>query len=285
VGGYHDGEEITRMTPAALAALISAFVGAPVPAGEEAFVLRDGVLELTAALEPLTDTAHGLEQRKPEVLVKAPFQVLARYDVDHFRRFLPPEPVELGDVWPLEATAVLPFLRQLMPGASAELHHGAVGAPGAFACLRSVDEREAEIVLRAHAEFRFHAGGLGTEVWYTPAQFRGRLRLDRVNGRVSAFELLVPDARANLDLNVRVDDHVEADIGRIPRLELRSGPFPADLPGGLTLAEAEVRLAQRFYPATTLEWLALPAALARAQETGKPLHVLVMFGSLFDESC
>ena len=254
--------------------------------GGESFSLRPGSLELEARLEPLNDTAHGLEQDRPELIVSRPLLARDRYDVDHFRRLLPGHPVEVGDIWPLDPRAVLPFLRQLMPGATEELHHGQVSAPGVFACLRWADAEAVEIVLRAHAEFQFHAGGLDAEVWVTPAQFRGRLRIDRRAGTVSAFELVLPDARANVDVNVREGDHVIADIGRISRLEVRSGELADDGDrGGLSLAAAEASLARRFYPAAELEWLELPAALAKSRASGKPLHVLTMFGSLFDESC
>lgn len=256
------------------------------PGGEgETFRLKDGEVRLEARLEPLTDTVHGLELQHPDVLVGEPLRRTDRYDVDHFRRLLPPRPVEVGEVWPIDTQAVLPFLRQLLPGATGELHHGSVGAPGAFACLRWADDEAAEIVLRAHAEFALEVGLPPTEVWFTPAQFRGRLRLERTSGTLSGFELLLPDAAANVDLNVRVGESVVADIGRIPRMELRTGELPDETRGGLSLAEAEARLARHFYPAAEVEWLPLAAALERAQQEQKLLHVVVMFGSLLDESC
>jgi hypothetical protein len=269
-----------------LAATTLLFGQGGAPRNSETFSLRAGTLELEARIEPLTDMVHGLERNHPEIVVSAPCVARDRYDVDHFRRLLPPHGVEVGEIWPIDPKALLPFLRQVIPGATDELHHGPVGAPGAFACLRFASEETAEIVLRAHVEFRYQAGHPATDVWLTPSQFRGRLGIDRRAGTVRAFELLVPDARANVDVNVRVEEMMIADIGRIPCLELRSGELPDDGDhGGLSLAQAEARLARRFYAAAELEWLELPAALARARASGKPLHVLTMFGSLFDESC
>jgi hypothetical protein len=274
------------MRIATLAASVMLLGQSSVAPGGETFSLRPGSLELEARLEPLTDTAYGLERERPEILVTAPHRARDRYDVDHFRRFLPTHPVQVGDVWPVDPKAVLPFLRQVIPVATDELHHGPVGAPGAFACLRWASEDAAEIVLRAHAEFHILAGSPPTEFWLTPAQFLGRMRLDRRAGTVSAFELLLPDARANVDVNVRRGEDVVADIGRIPRLEVRSGALGDDGDhGGLSLAAAEALLAKSFYPSAGLEWLELPAALAESRATGKPMHVLTMFGSLLDESC
>lgn len=252
----------------------------------ETFALRAGTLELEARIEPLTDTAHGMERDHPGIVVRAPCLARDRYDVDHFRRLLPPQPVAVGDVWPIDPRALLPFLRQLIPGATEELHHGPVGAPGAFACLRWASADAAEIVLRAHIEFRYLAGNPTTDVWLTPSQFRGRMQLDRRSGTVRAFELVVPDARANVDVNLREGEFAIADIGRIPRMEVRSGEVADDGDhGGLSLAAAEASLARSFYPAAALEWPALPEALSLSRASGKPLHVLVLFGSLLDESC
>lgn len=251
--------------------------------------LRAGALELEARWEPLTDTVYGFEKQHPELGSPAPCVVRERHGAEAFRAFLPSGPVAVGDTWRVEAAAALPFLRQLHAGATASLHHGeamGLGIPGAWACLRSLDEQEAEIVLRVHAEFR-QAGPDGeTRLWITPAQFRGRLRLDRTRGEVRAFELLLPDQSANVDVNVAVEGDVLADIGRFPSLGVAGGEFSgSEAGGGLSLAAAEALLARRFYPLAELEWLELPEALARARETDQPLHIVALFGSLLDESC
>lgn len=273
------------MRSAVLACLTAWGAGDSLSTGGETFTLASGAFELVACLEPLTDTATGLDTMCPDILVSRPFRERARYDVDQVRRLLPDAPVQVGAIWPVDPKALLPFLRQLLPGASDVLHHGEGATPGAFACLRWASADAAEIVLRAHAEFHFLAGEPHSDVWITPAQFRGRLRLDRRAGTVSAFELLVPDASSNVDVNVRRGETRLADIGRLPCMQLSTGPFPEPGDEALPLARVEALLARRFYPAAELEWLALPEALARARASGKPLHVVTLLGSLFDESC
>jgi len=261
---------------------------AALPAAQEPalLALRSGALELTARWEPLTDTQYGLEQRHAALRAPVPAAARQRHDVERFRPFLPPGPVAVGDTWRVDARAALPFLRQLCAGATDVLHHTGVAAPGAWACLRALDATRAEIVLRVHAELRFDGEDGRTLLWLTPAQFRGRLLLDRARGEVLAFELAVPDGSANADVNLRQEGGVVADIGRIPVLALAAGELPpADGAGGLSLRAAEELLARRFYPLAELEWLALDAALARARASGKPLHVVTLFGSLLDEAC
>jgi hypothetical protein len=151
-----------------------------------------------------------------------------------------------------------------------------------------LDQTSAEIVLRAHGEFLI--AGDGTEnrsSWFTPAQFRGRLSLDRKSGRVVAFELGVPRSRANVDINLAEPPGTTADIGSVPRLELAGGAFPKPDESAAQISEHEAAriLERRFYPLAELEWLDLPAARAASVASGKPLHVVMLFGSLLDESC
>lgn len=254
--------------------------------------IEKGRLELTATWEPFRDSVYGFGKRFALVRELAPAKRKQTFDAVDFRRLLPPRAVRVGDVWKVEVAHVLPFLKQLHRGATGQLHHGGgqagITAPGAWACLRALSETHAEIVLRVHADFLIDGDGTrGRSSWLTPAQFRGRLRIDRRERRAIAFELALPDQSANVDLNIKQARGYIADIGRIPRMEVRSRSLRDDVPFDrqITLAEARQKLRRQFYPFARVEWLELEAAWKRVKATGKPLHVIALFGSLTDESC
>jgi hypothetical protein len=50
-------------------------------------------------------------------------------------------------------------------------------------------------------------------------------------------------------------------------------------------AEARQRLARMFYGFAAIQWTPFETALAKAKAEKKPLHVVVLFGTLDDESC
>lgn len=276
-----------------LCSLVSSFAVAS-PATQdtpEHLTLREGSLELEARWERLTDTVYRFEERFPLVRDLAPAAARASYGVEHFRALLPDGPVEVGDTWRVDPVDALPFLRQLHAGATAELHHDGgfgIAAPGAWGCLRVLDAAHAEVVLRVHADFCIAGDGAReTSSWFTPAQFRGRMVIDRARAEVIAFELGVPAQSANVDVNIADGDGLVADIGRVPRMEVVGGRVPAYTAGSeqISQREAERRLERRFYPLAELGWLDLPTARAESLASGRPLHVVALFGSLFDESC
>ena len=45
------------------------------------------------------------------------------------------------------------------------------------------------------------------------------------------------------------------------------------------------RLARRFYAFAAVPWLPFDRAVQRARRLGRPLHAVVLFGALDDESC
>ena len=274
-----------RLVLAALAPLL-----AETPSYQPALA-SDAAITLKSAWEPCRHSKYGLFAETDVLRAPKPAESSHTYAAAELAPFLPPAPVAVGATWSVPKDAVLTFLRQFHPSARAELHHGFGAAPGTFACLRAASAERLEILFRAHAEFEL-AGG----VTYTPAQFEGRLVLERASGRPLALRIALPDRDTNVDVNVPKDTQLEpggpvqhtisADIGWVPRMELTSGAWPAvDWKSSISTDEARARLARCFYAFARLEWLPFERAVQRSREAKKPLHLIVLFGTLDDESC
>lgn len=231
----------------------------------------------------------------------------ADYTWSDVAALMPPRGTKPGDVWEPDVEPVVALLRQLHPSASAKLHHHHVSmeldvppelrddpafadledrvlpnAPlGARATLLA-DGPVVDVLLRAHVEFHLEGGS----VFYTPAQFEGRLVVEPSARRVVAFHLAVPDRNTNVDLNVHEpgEEFGDVDIGYVPRLGLWTDASPPKRDDAL-LAAARSRLRAAFYPFAAVDWPPLELAYLDARERGRPMHVIVLFGSLDDESC
>lgn len=283
----------------ALCLLAARWIAAPPPsppdegAAPVTLALDDGgSIEVVAHWDRITSSTYGLE-KDDRIASLAPVDATREVPTSRFRPLLPTGPVAIGDRWTLNAAELEPILAQLHAGVTTTLHHSSEGQ-GAYAVLRAVGDRFAEIAFRVHAEFRLADG----RSFYTPAQFAGRLRIDRDRRRVAGVRIQVPPRNSNVDVNlfleaVQVPGHdrpfsgFSADIGFVPRLELVGGDADGDEPWTEEIAPAvaERRLAEAFYGFLAVDWLPFADAVARSRETGKPLHVVALFGVLDDESC
>ena len=245
--------------------------------------LGHDTIDLKAYWEPMTDAVYGFD-KKPLIRDLRAAEKRKTWRSSDFQPMMPPQSVKTGDVWKVDPERIVPLLKQFHSGAQAKLHHGAVSAPGGWACLSALDQQIAEIRFRVHAEFLLDGDGdFRTSSWFTPAQFQGRLRIDVNENKVIGFQMGVPLQSANVDINLPVG----ADIGRIPRMEIVGGSFPELPPGTSRISDenARKRLAQKFYRFAEINWLNLAEARGQSMKTGKPLHVIALFGSLGDESC
>ena len=247
-----------------------------------------GALEVHAKWEGFADSVYGVYKRNPLLQNLAPAAATASHPMMAFRPFLPKEPVGVGDTWRVRTKDVVPILGQFHEGATHHLHSGQ-GIRGGWACLRAVGPTRAEIVFRLHADIQLTEGPTAfSSAWFTPAQFAGHLVIDRETRTVRSFHLYLPPRNSNVDVNVPHGIGFIADIGYIPCMELRGGT-PAEPAENytetITSKDARGRLARRFYPCTEVGWTDAPTALTRAKQSGKPIHVVILFGSLDDESC
>ena len=245
-------------------------------------VERGSALELRAVWEPFRTSKWGLFEQLPALRTPVVARERASYDGAAFEAFLPDHPVALGEVWKVDDGAVLGFLRQFHAGVGLKgLDKGE--AAGTYVCLRAVSESAFELLLRAHAVIQ-----LEEDVVFKPAQFEGRLVLEREGGKLRAFQLELPVRDPNAGAVRRKTEHraTRADIGFVPRMELSSGAPPTlDWPEQIPDEEARQALRRAFYAFEALDWLPLDQAALRAREEQKPLHLIVLLGALDDDSC
>lgn len=261
--------------------------------------------QVQAYWDPIADTSLGLPDHSPKhaVLFKnlSPAHVSQEYEVDAFKAFLPKGSVPVGHVWDLDMNEVLPFLRQFHPGATAEMHinPGGEGAieifgrritlikvglesEGAFACLRALSPTHAEIVFRIHAEFQLDEEA---RAYFTPAQFTGRLILNRNNGTIRDFWLHLPPRNTNVDINA----FGGADMVYVPRMELIAQNIndQHDIVWETSMTEADAKsaLETAFYKFSEIERFSIEEAVAQAQVENRPIHVVLTWGVFDDESC
>jgi hypothetical protein len=248
-------------------------------------------LELQAFWEPCVESKYGLFEASEVLRNVVPAEERRAHGAEAFAPFLPPESAEVGDAWEVDAEAVLIFLTQFHPGARVQLHHGFGAVPGTYAMLRAASDEYLEVLIRAHAEFELEGG-----VIFTPGQFEGRLIVERQTSRPVSLRLALPSRNTNVDVNVphtfrRAPDAplqktMAADIGWVPRMELVGGERPdVEWKQSVPIDEARKQLARSFYAFAAIDWLPFDEAVMTARELDQPLHVIVLFGTLDDESC
>ena len=263
-------------------------------------------VQVQAHWDPIADATYNLHQptqeqfsrikeRSPELVNMEwkqalelfnpkPVHPLKDYSQTGFQVFLPSSPVNIGDVWDLDPEQILPFLRQFHPGATTEItvsSHRTPKSDGAKACLRAISRNYAEIVLRIHAQFVLDAPGIRL----LPAQFAGRLVLNRKEGVVVEFSLSLPSRNSNVDVNA----FRAADMAFIPHMELSTLPsapiHEIAWETAIPMKETRKKLATAFYKFAEIEWTPIEETVELAKATNRPIHALVLFGALDDESC
>ena len=208
-----------------------------------------------------------------------------QYPASVFQAFLPQEPVSVGECWQIEEAGALTLLRQLSPCPQLELEISGADSFGLWACLRAYNDKFAEILFRIHAEFVLEKG------WFAPSQFAGYMVIDRVEKKVVAFKMHVPDATLNFDVRWRLfgDERSGADIGFCPQMELYAGKQDvlqdAEFAEAIPQAEALHTLMLCFYKSAQINWVSLEKALELAPVLQKPIHAISSGGPLADESC
>ncbi|MDE0467066.1 MAG: hypothetical protein OYL97_08410 [Candidatus Poribacteria bacterium] len=252
-------------------------------------------LQVHAHWDPIADATYNLhkEPENAELFDLSPNEPTREYNGEAFNAFLPSSNVTVGDVWELDMDSVIPFLSQFHPGATGKLRHG---QKGAFACLRALSSDYADITFRIHAEFTlatrpnpdWKPGSDGRQIdlaRFIPSQYTGGLRINLKTGTICDFSLALPPRNSNVDIN----DFGHADMVFVPRMELLATPTktPDDIEweDAITSKEARRRLELKFYKFAKINWLPLTEAVAESEATQRPMHAVLTWGPLDDESC
>ena len=253
-------------------------------------------LQVHAYWDPIADSTYNLHKNSPEnteLFDLSPNEPVREYRGDAFNAFLPSSSVTVGDVWELDLDSVISFLSQFHPGATGKLRHG---QKGAFACLRALSPDYADITFRIHAEFtlatRRKPGWkpsthehLIDVARFIPSQFAGRLLINLKTGDICDFSLALPPRNSNVDIN----DFGYADMVFVPRMELLSTPTQTsnDIKWKevITPETARRRLELKFYKFAEIDWLPFEDAVKKAEATQRPIHAVLTWGPLVDESC
>ena len=153
---------------------------------------------------------------------------------------------------------------------------------GAKACLRALSPEYADIVFRIHARFTLNAS---IEAYLRPAQFAGHLRINRNNGTIYQWTLSLPNRNSNVDMGA-FRTH---DIGFVPRMELCSlsetQPKSMAWEAAITEEEADRKFQNALYKFAEIEWMPVEDAVDLAKASNRPIHAVLLFGVLDDESC
>ena len=262
-------------------------------------------VQVKAYWDPIADASLGMPDQSPKHVALfrnlSPAQAIREYEIDAFKVFFPKGTVPVGHVWKLDVNAVLPFLQQFHPGATGEMHINPGGdaaieifgrrivlikvgleSEGAFACLRALSPTYAEIVFRIHAEFQLDKEA---RAYFTPAQFMGRLILNRNQGTIRDFWLYLPPRNTNVDINA----FGSADMVYVPRMELiaQNAQDQSDIVWETAITENEAKdlLEASFYKVSEIKRFPVEEAVTQAQAENRPIHVVLTWGVFDDESC
>jgi hypothetical protein len=199
-----------------------------------------------------------------------------------FAKLLPQDGTKVGQQWKLEHGYVSRYLRQLHPDFTEDvLRDGA----GSVAMLRARSDKYDEVLIRTHAEAR--PGNLAV---FAPAQFEGRLIVDRENNEVAFFHLRVPTNRVkNLNYEFLSGEGGQVGMVFLPRMELAGGDASlleyADWSKQVDLDQARYDLAKAFFEFEKIRWVKMEHAIELASKEDKPILAIVIEGVLDDQSC
>ncbi len=274
------GHSVLRALAGGTAGLL--LLGAPSSASDEPAHKPDS-FRLQATWKPMRDSKYRLfESTESLRAMQSPrvASAAAEWPNQSIEFALPPADQPLDQPFRVPVDGFMPFLRQLHPGAAPRVTH-MIPAPGAYGVVLQRDATTLDLFYRVHAGFEL----VQDKAWIAVAQFEGRLILEPTAHAVRHFSLTLPPTTPNIDMNVRAEGiGITADIGSVPEMTLSTERSAPDVPPDRLESVRKV-LRRSFYDFAAIEWTSLQEGLERAIAEDMPLHVVILFGALTDESC
>ena len=237
-------------------------------------------IAVNASIPPITFTTAGFHVDWEPLATLREVEPQRDYPASTFQGFLPQEAVSVGEHWKIDSESALQLLKQLAEEPQLELrNHEGIGQ---WASLRAYNDNYAEIVFRIHTVFTFKDGR------FTPSQLAGALIIDRRLEELTCFEMSVPPSTLNFDVCKTIDENSGIIDCGVCRIEMNVGdetPRLLTYWEEISMDEARLRLARRFYPAQSIEWVKLEEAPEMAKLLDRPIHVVSADGTFMDESC
>ena len=123
------------------------------------------------------------------------------------------------------------------------------------------------------------------EARFIPSQFAGQLVINLKERTVRSFSLALPRRNSNVDINA----FDCADMVFVPRMELLATDAndrgEVTWNSAITEEEARRALELKFYKFAEIEWRPIEEAVELAKATHRPIHAIIVWGALDDESC
>lgn len=150
-----------------------------------------------------------------------------------------------------------------------------------------------DVLFRSHIEYQISRPPQ-KPLWFTPAQFEGRLVISEDGFTLHHFEAHVPTGRQlNVDLEWLTRRYkggaetTEVDIGKVAEMALMLDSPNPDVPKmlGTPITDARKKLDQMFFPFLKVQYHNLSAAAVEATKRNKLVHSIVTWGPLDDQSC
>ncbi|XP_045618446.1 selenoprotein N isoform X2 [Procambarus clarkii] len=167
------------------------------------------------------------------------------------------------------------------------------GPRGAAAVVRARNIDCLDIWFRLHAEYQLNTPPR-LPLWFTPAAFIGRLIINTTDLNVKLFSMHVPKHRPlNVDLEwligPREEEDMEVTITHMEEMSITSGD--AVVPDSITwmqeinAQEALTMLEKELYKFMKVDYHNFTEAYVRASSESRPVHSVVLWGVLDDQSC